>query len=360
MVGSAAYAEEEVRIAIGEGRTTVELSGDDLSIFDPATGHRLAHGAGATTVKVVVEGERVRIGDGSESLVFDGDTRSATRILVETPEGTRVDGRLFLGRILVRKWQKGLHVINRLPMETYLLGIVGSEMSPLWPLEALKAQAVAARTYAFERRMMMRAAGRPYDLESSVLSQVYAGADRIQPSVVEAVKQTRGEVLAFRHRPAEALFHSTCGGTTVPAREAFSHAVPYLVSRKCEFCRPSPRYSWVARFTLDHVARSLRAAGILKGKLKSIERKAGEKDVRINGSARVSPGKIRRAVGYVAVFSDRYVVKTSKQTVTFEGRGFGHGVGLCQWGAKGMAESGSTHVQVLEHYYPGAAVRRIY
>ncbi len=360
LFAAGARGEEEVRIAISEGRSTVALSGASLSAYDPSSGERIGLGLGECSVEVVVSGPRVRIAKSDGSFTLDRDPAESERLLFEAPDGIRVDGRLFLGRIVVRRWQKGLHVINRIPMETYLLGIVGSEMSPAWPIEALKAQAVSARTYAFERRMMMRAAGRPYDLESTVLSQVYAGAERIQPSVVEAVRQTRGEVLSFRHRPVEALFHSTCGGRTVPAKEAFGHEVPYLVGRVCEFCKPSPRYSWVARFTLDQLGASLKKAGLIKTKLKKIERKKGEKDVRINDSVRTQPGKVRRALGYTTIFSDRYTVTTQKKTVTFEGHGFGHGVGLCQWGAKGMSEANKTHVQILEHYYPGAELRRIY
>src|SRR4029077_10764001 len=111
-------------------------------------------------------------------------------------------------------------------------------------LEALKAQAVAARTYALQRRMMMRAANKAYDLESSVISQVYKGADRIRPSVIQAVKETRGEVMSFHHGLVEALFHSTCGGKTSSALAAFGRAVPYLIPKPCRWCRDSARHRW--------------------------------------------------------------------------------------------------------------------
>ena len=194
---------------------------------------------------------------------------------------------------------RGLLAINRLPLETYLLGIVGSEMSPAWPIEALKAQAVAARTYAMQRRMMMRAANKRYDLASSVLSQVYKGAERIRPSVIRAVKETRGEVLAYSHSLVEALFHSTCGGKTVAAHEAFGHRVPYLKPKTCQWCRPSSRYRWRVALPIDEVSKRLRRAGLVASSLTRLERQSASRrrDQRKESAIDSRRGKVRKALG---------------------------------------------------------------
>jgi stage II sporulation protein D len=286
-----------------------------------------------------------------------------TQIFFEAPDGIRVDGRLFLGRVSVQARKGKVMVINRLPLETYLLGIVGSEMNPDWPLDALKAQAVAARSYALQRRMMMRFANRRYDLESTVLSQVYRGAERISASVIDAVSLTRGEVLTHEHRLVEALFHSTCGGRTHSAREAFGNAVPYLRSRQCRWCKDAKRYRWTAEIELKRLEKALKKKKLINGRLESLSRKWGTRKAtaRVGGkSVYLSPRAIRVAIGYTELYSAHFEASTDRGKIRFKGRGFGHGVGLCQWGAHGLSKEGHNYFEILAHYYKGAKVTRIY
>src|SRR5688572_15834983 len=202
LCASAAFAEEEVRISIESGPRPVLVSGDQLAIFDGDTGARLFAWSPVGTAEIRKHKNRLSVRAGGREVA------SAARLMVEAVDAVRVDSGIYFGRIEVLVHDGAILVINRLPLETYLLGIIGSEMNPNWPLEALKAQAVAARTYAMQRRMAMRAAKKPYDLGSTVLSQVYKGAERIRPAVIQAVKETRGEVLAFDHDLVQALFHS--------------------------------------------------------------------------------------------------------------------------------------------------------
>jgi stage II sporulation protein D len=358
-VPASAHSEEEVRIALAAGRSRVSIEGTKLALFDGEGGVRLAFASAIATLDVRPEEPGVRV-DG-RGLDRSGAIR-AKKLVIEGPDGVRVDGRLYLGRISVEREASGkLIVINRLPIETYLLGIVGSEMSPSWPIESLKAQAVAARTYALQRRMMMRAANRPYDLESTVLSQVYQGAERIRPSVVDAVASTRGEILAFRHQLAEALFHSTCGGQTVSAREAFGTEVPYLAPKKCGFCTGSDRYRWEVSLTLDELGKRLKNAGLGSGKLTALAKRRDGIDLTFGKKKQsVSPKKLRAAVGYTVILSERFDTQAKGQKVIFRGSGFGHGVGMCQWGARGQADRGLGHEEILRHYYSGAEVKRAY
>lgn len=356
-----ARAEEEVRIAIASSRSRITIEGDRLAVFDGERGERIAFSEGRTKLMARADRGGVRIDGMSGSAAG----RAARSVLVEADSGVRVDGRLYLGRVAIdlERSKRTLIAINRLPIETYLLGIVGSEMSPAWPIEALKAQAVAARTYALQRRMMMRAANRAYDLEATVLSQVYQGAERIRPSVVEAVSATRGEVLAFHHRLAETLFHSTCGGTTVSAREAFGSAVPYLVPRRCGDCKSSNNYRWKLRLSLDKLEQKLRTSKLLSGKIARVERKAARGAVDLTSGkklTKISAKALRAAIGYTVILSERFTAETQGRDVVFAGVGFGHGVGMCQWGARGQADRGLDYQEILRHYYSGADVKRIY
>lgn len=358
---SLALAEDEVRIAIQSGPVAVTVQGRNLAVYDAQVGDALFKSQGKGRARLTFEkGSLVVSPDG-------GPPRRAERVLVEADEAVYVDKGVYFGRIEVGPDREGkagsLLVINRLPLETYLLGIVGSEMSPAWPAEALKAQAVAARTYAMQRRMMMRAANKPYDLAATVLSQVYKGADRIRPSVIDAVRSTRGEVLSFDHELAETLFHSTCGGETTSAKQAFGRAIPYLQPRRCEWCKDSSRYEWHLSFPLSEISTRLEKARLVRSRLEKFERPGGAGKVAVKekkGQRNLSPKEVRAAIGYGDLYSDRFSAKTVGKKVEIEGRGFGHGVGMCQWGARGMAEGGKSYRQILEHYYAGAKVKTAY
>jgi stage II sporulation protein D len=353
-----ALAEEEVRIAILANQTHVDVSGASLAIYDADSGERI----GAWDKKEVTLFPRA---GGLRFSVARGTRKDldAKRVLVEAKGGVRAGQGVYLGRIEIGLDGAQLYAINRLPLETYLLGIVGSEMNPDWPLEALKAQAVAARTYALQRRMMMRAANKAYDLESSVISQVYKGAERIRPSVIRAVKETHGEVMSWHHGLVEALFHSTCGGKTRSAVAVFGRPVPYLVAEPCRWCRDSARHHWQLDVPLNELSSMLEGARLVKSKLKTFERKDGASTVSVHSKAgpkAISPKAVRAAMGYGVLFSDHFTAKTEGRFVHIEGSGFGHGVGMCQWGARGLALEGKSHEEILQHYYRGIRVQRIY
>jgi stage II sporulation protein D len=355
-----ARAEEELRIALLSGQPAVAVGGEGLAIFDGDVGDVLLRAPGKARARLVAR-------QGGLQIEAEGAaTRAARHVFVEATDAVGVDKGVYFGRIEVGPdpEQAGrLLVVNRIPLETYLLGIVGSEMNPTWPLDALKAQAVAARTYAMQRRAMMRAANRPYDLASSVISQVYKGAERIRPAVIQAVKETRGEVMSHHHDLVEALFHSTCGGHTVPAQAAFGSPVEYLQRQPCEWCRPSNRYRWSLQYSRAELSRRLAPAGLVKGTLRSLEREGEDAPLRIHdgaGRRTLDPRAVRRALGFSSLFSERFSAETRGDKVSLTGLGFGHGVGMCQWGARGQALEGRTYRQILEHYYRGVAIKRLY
>ena len=364
-----AYAEEEVRISLYRDQEQVGISGRGLSVFDGEKGRVLASWKGLKQAILRPQSGWVAVFHRGRRLA------RAQQVFIEARETVSVRKRAYQGRIEVFASESGLDLQNRLPLETYLLGIVGSEMNVEWPIEALKAQAVAARTYAMHRRLTMRAANKPYDLESSVISQVYTGTSRITPRVVEAVKTTRGVVLAFQHDLVEALFHSTCGGRTNAADTVFSRPVRYLKPRRCEWCQGSRFYRWVVDVPMREASRLIEASRLLRGRMVDMERAPGEEKVSlvyrriernksrrqtVVGTKKLRPSTVRRALGYRRVPSNRFSVEKKGAILRFRGRGFGHGVGMCQWGAFGMAKEGRSFADILSHYYRGAELKRLY
>lgn len=356
---SMVWAEYEIRVALRRDRPSVEVGGASLLVTDAEAGTPLVRldGDGEVSLVATQDGLALRRAGDPE--------QNARRVLVQGARAVRVDNGVYFGRIEIGSDpanSERLFVVNRLPLRTYLLGVVGSEMAASWPQEALKAQAVAARTYAMRRRADNRARRRPYDLSATILSQVYRGAERIGPRVIEAVRATWGEVLGYEHGLVDAVFHSTCGGTTKSSKSAFGGDLPYLVARPCAWCRGSPTYRWIKEFARNEASERLREAGLIGGELRGLSR--SEKDPTVRAEAKttraLAPKAVRQALGSTDVPSDRFVVRTDEERVIVKGRGFGHGVGMCQWGARGQALAGRSYREILAHYYPNARIFRLY
>ncbi|MBX2813673.1 MAG: SpoIID/LytB domain-containing protein [Myxococcales bacterium] len=359
---SSACAEDEVRIELVH-KPTVEVRGHELLVNDGEQGTQLleAKGLGVANISRTNQGWIIRPNSPSGHPPV---TLSTGWLLVEAQSPLEVAGRSYYGHLEIRpSAEGGLYVVNRLPLETYLLGVLGSEMSPGWPLEALRAQAVASRTYALQRIKEARSAGHLTDLKATVLSQVYNGADDISNQVKRAVIGTRGEVLVYDRQLAEALFHSTCGGRTASSLTLFGGERSYLVERSCSWCRDSPYYRWKTSISLERLHAALQSSGRVQGGLNKINYRRGDDWVQVGehqGMTKISLKVFRKHLSWKFIPSDVFRADTRGSTVYFEGQGFGHRVGMCQWGARGMAQSGRTYTTILEHYYPGTYVQRIY
>lgn len=258
------------------------------------------------------------------------------------------------GDVVVRLHRSGLQVINVVPLEDYLAAVLGSEMPVSFPPEALKAQAVAARTYALHKKLA--AYGQPYHLGSSVLHQVYGGVHREDPRSLEAVLATRGQVLTYELSPIEAYFHASCGGHTETGRDALSRDLPYLQSVKCG-CGKVRASHWSLELTEAEVERALGPIESLDVSSRTGSGRA--RRVSLGRGRSVDAVSFRQKLGYTKVKSLDFEVKGSG-TLVFEGRGYGHGAGLCQWGAKVFADGGWEYRRILSHYYPGTELQRLY
>ena len=332
-----------------------------------------------------------------------------------------VNQRPYRGKIEIRKNNQGsLTVINELNIEEYLYGIMKMEISPSWPEEAQMSQAVVARTYALGNLGKYRLEG--FDLTSTDKDQVYAGVYGEDPRSNQAVDKTYGQVLTFEGELAKTFYHADSGGWTEDIQNVWGESIPYLKSVSSP-ALDSPHQKWRLEFKAKDFRETLRKNGLKVGKIYQILplkiTPAGRimllKIEHSEGELKVSASKLRSILGTsklkstlfkinlsgerteeitsflssenivlfnkegkeevtlnrIVLLSAREKVKGGDKvsaltivkipaTIKFSGKGWGHGVGMSQWGAKGLAEQGYTHQQILEHYYPGTRLKRWY
>ena len=278
----------------------------------------------------------------------------------------QVNGKSYRGWVELRKKKNGLLlVINELDIEDYLKGVVASEVPNDWEFEALKAQAVAARTYALYQKRAM--AGRPYHILATVSSQVYNGSNGERAHAVRAVRETKGIVIAYQGKVIPAFYHSSCGGHTENASELWGIDMPYLKGVDCECQEIVKQGLWEKRISASAVTKALRRMGYQVGGFSemSIENitpagRVKRVTVRSAGRTTVVPGEaFRLALGSTVIPSVFFELELVAGEAVFSGRGSGHGVGLCQWGAKEMAEKGNDYKAILSHYYPGTCLLQL-
>ncbi len=379
----------EIRIGLAVGAAAANLGGGGaLSVTDPSGSHLAEIGAG----------EVWRVGIAGTGLVVTAPTggsstpAEALAVTGASPsDPVRLNGRAYRGIVEVLRDRTGITLVNRLGMESYLLGVVSAEMGrrSLVEQEALRAQAVVSRTYAM--RNLRRWAAQGFDLYATVADQAYGGVASETPEGAEAVLATRGQVLTYGGAPIDAFFYSTCGGRTAEGTEVFRAANrPYLRSLPdvaddgTAYCSTSPRFRWREEWTGEALRGTLRRT--LPATMGMSGDRIGEvRDVRITqrtGSGRVGQLTIGLVPSPVIVNGPavRQVLRPVNGellrssafdlTVTGDGRrvtrlvanggGAGHGVGFCQWGAVGRSRAGQSHERILEAYYPGVTLERRY
>jgi stage II sporulation protein D len=267
-----------------------------------------------------------------------------------------VNGNHYLGDIEIWKGKSGLYLVNKLPFEEYVKNVVSVEVGIDWDIEALKAQAVIVRTYALYQ--MLHNGNANYDLTSSVLHQVYK-TTVIDPIIALAVNKTAGEVLVYDGRIIESLYHSTCGGWTENPEEVFSREYPYLKSVESR-CTISPYRVWERRIDREEIERKLLLPDIQEIAIDSYTATNRVKALRIShakGTVRIKVNEFRKMLGWKRLPSALFTLTPVNGTILFEGRGYGHGVGLCQWSALQMARDGMNYKEILSYYYSGTTIQ---
>lgn len=375
-----------IRVGLSVGEDALEVGGGAALRVTHPDGSPAGRLPAGTRARATLREGRVALELASgAALVLDAATL--------TPEDTgfvRVDGRDYRGAVDLVRTGLGLVVANHLTVEDYLAGVVNAEMGrrAANELEALRAQAVVSRTVAV--RALGRDPGRGYDLLATVADQAYLGVGAELEQGREAVAATRGVVLTWERRVIDAFFHSTCGGRTAEPTEIFAGAGgrPYLRSVPDQapdgrdWCAISPRHRWREEWTGAAIEAALRsgpggpAAGPATrirdvvvsargptGRVQAITiyHSGGEQPVT---GANLVRQVLRPVAGGLLRSSQFTLTSTSGPEglagLAADGRGAGHGVGMCQWGAVGRARAGAGWQAILGAYFPGAEPARLY
>ena len=295
-----------------------------------------------------------------------GSLQANQPIIIEPAKDTLLtwNNNLYTGKIFIIPAQYTFLLVEHADLENYLYGVLPYEMSYSWPIEALKAQAVAARTYTL--KTVENTKNKYFDLYSDVRSQMYKGGGKQYDSVREAVDSTQNQVLTHNGKLFYTYYHGNCGGGTddVTSWNTTAVSIKPLSGAACSYDSHSKNYSWKTELSFAKIMNYGKEAG-LTGKLKSVKVSGRTSTGRATfltlrsskGEKRVACNKFRLAVGLKSCKITR--ISTLKNSVLFEGRGYGHGVGMCQDGANGMAKAGKSYKQILSTYYPGSKLTTI-
>jgi len=285
------------------------------------------------------------------------------KIRAERAADISVNGRRFRGEMdIIRTESIKLTVVNHLDIEDYLNGVLYHEVSHWWPMEALKAQAIASRTFALYK--CSESGSGDYDLRSDIYAQVYGGKTSEKFRTNRAVRATAGKVLIYKGKILPAYFHATCGGHTENASSLWKTDIAPLRGRPCSYCEGSPHYNWVKGVPLDMIEKNLKIAGYRIKGIKDIKvlsrNSSGRADIvgvtDSLGLEKITANKFRLAVGPNLIRSANFTVNIKGGMAVFIGRGWGHGVGMCQWGACYLAAQGVKAEDILKFYYPSADI----
>ena len=282
--------------------------------------------------------------------------------------------RLYKGLLEISAEKGRLKMINTVPLKEYIASVVSAEAGDLSQTEAFKAQAVAARTYALKHMNNHLKDG--YNMCDSTHCQFFSGFGAVRPIAQAAADQTGGEVITYHGRLAEIYYHSICGGRTEDMSRVWPFEFkPYLVSvadgpENRPYCSIAPAFKWKTRISLKALTGMARALKwIMPGenvtKMAVLDRGPSKRALTLEFSTEKRRVKISatnfyhgvgRRAGWNAIRSALFYLYSGKDYVVLEGKGNGHGVGMCQWGAEGMARQGFKYRDILRHYYPGTDI----
>lgn len=351
----------DLRIGLAAGQGSVTIS--------PAAGEGMARtDAGKSVSLAAGQSYDVRWQNGA---FLVGREKLRGEILIIRPSdksdgGLALDGRRYRGVLELRHRGAGLTAVNIVPVDDYLLSVVPEEMPTDWPAEALKAQSVAARSFALKSRGRHAAEG--YDLCTTTHCQLYKGIASEKTASTAAVRATRGEVLTYGGQPIEALFHTDSGGMTESSEDVWGNPIPYLRAVRDT---PLGTMPWTKTMSTADLEKKLAAKGHAIGRLRAIELTplaVGRAAKDRTASGRVKAMTVTGTKGSVTLSgtawrsllglkSTLFSAKLIKDSVTFTGFGAGHGLGISQWGAKRLAETGRSYADILHHYYTGVTLQ---
>ncbi|MEC4893570.1 MAG: SpoIID/LytB domain-containing protein [Oscillatoria sp. PMC 1051.18] len=338
----------ELRIAIKDTPSQLKIGSSTTAIVKNSAGQKVGEIAAMSAFLAQPEGGGVAL----------GNWRSGQLWVEPSGDGyIWIGDRWYRGAVhLVRNGNK-LLAIDRVDLEEYLYSVVGAEAIPTWHLEALKAQAVAARTYALYKRAESKS--NLYDLDTTTATQVYKGLESEYSSTHQAVNATAGEILTYNGQIILAVFHSSSGGHTENVEDIWSNPLPYLRG-VLDYDQGAPVYQWTKSFSASELGEKLGGVGTVKAIAAERTTPRGRvvtmKVVGDRATKILSGSEIRQALG---LRSTLFTVSSNGSNFQISGRGFGHGVGLSQWGAKNLAQQGLGYQQILSHYYQNTILAKL-
>ena len=353
-------AEQAVRVLLADGLKSAQIQNSGL-VYVYAKNSKKKYKVSkpeTITVQALGDGE-LRIG----ALKYQGT------LVIEPSKNVTLtfQKNTYTGKLYAVPNGKTFKIIEYADMENYLLGVLPYEMSPSWPLEALKAQAVAARTYTLME--VQRRKNAEFDLYNDVRSQMYKGSGKVYNSVRQAVTATEGQILTYKGKPFYTYYHANCGGGTDDAKSwtgSKEATIKPLQGASCSADSHSKSYSWTRKVPQKSINNFVNRNG-LKGSVKKIKvaKKSRTKRAETlefttsSGKKELSCPKFRLSVGSSVLRSCKITdIEKTSGGFTFSGRGYGHGVGLCQDGAKGMAEDGKNYKKILANYFPSSDITK--
>nr|WP_290224988.1 SpoIID/LytB domain-containing protein [Trichocoleus desertorum] len=360
-----ARAALDLRVAIEEGVQQVGVASSTKALIKDGAGRTLGE---------LSPGQALSAALSAGGVSLQGQWK-AGQIWVEPTEGGYVwigdrpeRGNWYRGRAFLVPTAKGLTAVNYVDLEQYLYSVVASEMIPSWPQEALKAQAIAARSYALYQRQT--SANSVYDVGDTQAWQVYEGVGKETSTTQAAVSATAGQVLTYGGRIIEAVFHSSSGGHTENVEDVWKQPLPYLRGVQ-DYDQGTPVYQWVKMFSNSELSNRISGVGNVISMQPARTTPRGRvvtmKVVGDAGSRTLSGDALRSALGLRSTLFTATPVaggaanKSSGSLPAFQisGRGFGHGLGMSQWGAHNLAQRGHNYQQIVLHYYKGTALAKI-
>lgn len=349
------YAEQTVRVQLADNLSSAEIITSGKVYIYPADGGKKYKVSQPATLKVSLP---------EQGLIRLGALKTTGPIIVQPTENVTLtfQKNVYTGKLYLIPTHSTFTVVEYTDLENYLLGVLPYEMSYSWPLEALKAQAVAARTYT---RMQLKGPQAPFDLYSDVRSQMYKGSGVVYDSVRQAVQGTSGQVLTYKDKLFNTYYHANCGGGTDDAKiwtGSTEETIKPLKGASCKTDTHSKSYSWQATLPSQSINAFVNRNGLAGNvtKIKIAQRTNTKRAVSLKfttskGTKTLSCARFRLAVGPSLLKSCKITsIDKSGRGFNFTGNGYGHGIGMCQDGAKGMALEGKTYKQILANYFPSA------
>lgn len=343
------------RILIYKG-STIKLKPRDSYIF--LFNSRKEVGRGNITVTMA-----------SNGITINGTKTSLTKIEVVPSEYFEFNGHRFRGNARIINNGKYLMLINIIDIESYLYGVLPAEVPVSWNYEALKAQAVASRTYALYEIASSRKRKRLYDLHADTSSQMYTGIDGENKFTSAAVNTTIGEVIKYQKKIIKSYFHACSGGVTESAEEMFGEKRNYLTPVKSPFGKIYKNYKWQTEISLQKLQRHINGKASDTNPIVAVnvtKRTASKRIKSIDiveangGKVALTGNELRMLIGATIMKSTRANIKVYAGKLLVQGVGYGHGVGMGQWDAQGMAQKGFKYNSIISYFYKGTSIDKIW